>query len=261
MEERARRRPSEGNIYHVFSRGSGKQIIFESDKDRNVFLKILGAVLEEVNVELFAWCLMDNHFHFLLHGSLDDIARLMQNVLGQYARYFNGEHNREGHLFESRYGSEPIDTDEYLMQAVRYIHQNPEKAQIAYTDRYRWSSYQEYVHVPKLATTAPLLETFGTVASFVNFHALDSRFCLREYNDRRGDAAAKRALNIAIDEVGDYELNNFRSLSRSDRANRVTRLANRGLTYRQIERLTGTSRKTIAQILQTAPLSARPEVG
>ena len=250
MEERSTRRRSGAEIYHVFSRGVGRQIVYETDKDRNVFCKIMREALAESALELYAWCLMDNHFHLLMHGSLDEISEFMKLLLGQYARYFNSEHERQGHVFQSRFGSEPIDSESYLLNAVRYIHQNPEKAMIAPTDRYRWSSYQEYVHAPKMATTAPLMRGFGTVAAFEEFHRFDSRFSLREYDDSRGAAIAKRALAIAIDELGERGFMNLRSLPMAERNSRIRRLANRGLSIRQIERLTGVNRNSIGRILK-----------
>ncbi|MBQ9004161.1 MAG: transposase [Eggerthellaceae bacterium] len=249
MEERSSRRRSEAEIYHVYSRGVGKQIVYETDKDRNVFCKVMRETLAESELELYAWCLMDNHFHLLMHGSIDAISDFMKLLLSQYARYFNSEHGRQGHVFQSRFGSEPIDSESYLLNAVRYIHQNPEKAVLAPTDRYRWSSYQEYVHVSKITTTAPLMRGFGTVAAFEVFHRRYSRFSLREYDDGKGAAMAKRALAIAIDELGEQGFMNLRSLPMAERNSRIKRLANRGLSIRQIERLTGVNRNSISRIV------------
>ena len=248
MEKVPVRRLSEGDVYHVFSRGVGKQIVFEDAKDRRAFLAIFEKALTECDIQVLAWCLMDNHFHLLLRGRIDEIARFMKMLLASYAKRFNKRHGRSGHLFQSRYGSEPIDSETYLLQAVRYIHQNPEKAGIAPAQRYKWSSYSEYVCAPRITTTAPVLDTFGTKKAFEDFHRRESSFSLREYADQRGEAAAKQALLTAVDELGEKTLHAVRSLPKDERNRCIARLKRRGLTARQIERLTGVSRSTVARI-------------
>ena len=92
--------------------------------------------LRRFDVEVFGWCLMGNHVHLLLHGHIAGISKAMQVLLGTYALKFNEQTGRSGHLFQERFSSEPIDSDEYLLSALRYIHQNPDKARIATYDSY-----------------------------------------------------------------------------------------------------------------------------
>lgn len=142
---RIARRSSRTSFYHIVNRGSGKQIIFEDDSDRAYFMKRLNAVIADNEGRLLAWCLMDNHFHLLVEIPHDRLSTLMHRIQTSYAGYFNRVHGRVGQLFGSRFKSEPVEDDEYLMKLVRYIHENPVKADLPQGLRYPWSSYSEYV--------------------------------------------------------------------------------------------------------------------
>ena len=95
------RKQSPANIYHVTNRGVSRQIIFEDDADRERFLVTLRRFMAEFDGELYAWCLMSNHFHLLFHMNLEDISLLMKKVGVSYAAYFNRKYDRVGTLFEA----------------------------------------------------------------------------------------------------------------------------------------------------------------
>lgn len=137
---RVARKQSEFDIYHVISRGTSQQIIFEDRADYEEFLKLLEAETKEGDFELYAWCLMSNHVHMLVHATLEVMALRMRRLLGTYAMYFNKKSGRVGHLFQDRFLSEPVYNDAHFLTLVRYIHQNPVKARIADVNQYQWSS-------------------------------------------------------------------------------------------------------------------------
>ena len=103
---RAARRESASGIYHVLTRGSGQQLIFEDDCDRRVFINLMVKVFGKYEVEVFAWCLMENHVHVLLRAAFDDLSRSIAEIKSRYAQYFNEQHERSGSLFQSRFQSE-----------------------------------------------------------------------------------------------------------------------------------------------------------
>lgn len=142
--------------YHVYNRGAGKQPIFHDDQDRLKFLSLFARHLDPTDtsvrgdglpypsydVELVAYCLMDNHFHLLLYQGEDTegLSGLMKSVGIAYTMYFNKKYRASGHLFEGQYKSSRIDSDQYLLHITRYIHMNPR-----YYLRYRWSSIGAYL--------------------------------------------------------------------------------------------------------------------
>ena len=166
------RAQSNADIYHVTARGVAQQLIFEDERDRNALFELLKKHVKKTKIELYAWCFMGNHIHLVIHSNLETLSYFMQTVLGPYARMFNARHGRCGHLFQERFSSSPIDTDEYLMTAVRYVHQNPVGIGVRAIDRYRWSSYREYLGEQGFTSTDFVLGVFGGKDAFVEFHRI-----------------------------------------------------------------------------------------
>ncbi len=133
-------------IYHVMLRGNEQRDIFIDDEDRTRFIGTLKDKLKEGHFKLYAYCLMDNHIHMLISESDKKISNFIRRITVSYAYYFNKKYKRIGHLFQDRFKSEPIETDAYLLAAVRYAHKNPVKAGIVMNEAdYRWSSYNYYI--------------------------------------------------------------------------------------------------------------------
>lgn len=137
----------EGALYHVFSRGNNQQDIYLSDSDRYLFLDTLGQLSERYDIDIFAYVLMDNHYHLLLRTPKANLSRSMQWLGTTYTRRFNLEHFQSGHLFQGRYKSILVENDAYLMQLSYYIHNNPLRAgMVKRLIDYRWSSYPAYAY-------------------------------------------------------------------------------------------------------------------
>jgi putative transposase len=137
----------EGALYHILSRGNDQRDIFVVDDDRVAFLKALGEMSERFEISIFAYVLMDNHYHLLLRTNKANLSKSMQWLGTTYTRRFNLRHFRSGHLFQGRYKSILVQNDAYLTQLSCYIHRNPLRAGIV--DRladYRWSSYRAYAY-------------------------------------------------------------------------------------------------------------------
>ena len=108
----------EGALYHVFSRGNYQQDIFVSDDDRYLFLDTLGQMSERYETDIFAFVLMDNHYHLLLRTAKANLSKSMQWLGTTYTRRFNLNHYQSGHLFQGRYKSILVENDAYLWKEV-----------------------------------------------------------------------------------------------------------------------------------------------
>ncbi|MFW5991888.1 MAG: transposase [Halanaerobiaceae bacterium] len=147
MPRRKRKRSGTG-IYHVMVRGNGKKIIFKNDKDKKYFLNLLIETKRKLKFVLFSYCLMHNHFHLIIKENDENISKIMKAINVSYALYFNKCYDKVGHVFQGRYKSEPIEDRNYLLTAVRYVHNNPVKAKIVKEpEDYKWSSYHEYINL------------------------------------------------------------------------------------------------------------------
>lgn len=242
---------AESGFYHVMLRGNGRQLIFEDDADRREFLSCLDNAIECEGVSLIAWCLMDNHVHLIIDDPHDRLSTVMYRIGMKYAMYFNNRHQREGHLFEGRFKSSPIESDEYLVQAVRYVLNNPVAAGISTLEDYRWSSYAEYCGERGLTNTKPILDMFSSVEDFVSFcregaPVFDGKL---EFDNVPDQLVKEVATNIAI-QLGCTDLSKIKALSLKRRGAIVRALRDAGLTVNQISRLTGISSASLYRSLK-----------
>ena len=243
---------SEGDVYHVFARGTSRRIIFEEDKDREEYCRLLGLLARDSGGEVYAWCLMDNHVHLLLHMEIEKAASLMKRLHGRYATYFNGRHMRTGHLFEGRFGSEPIDSDEQAIAALRYIHRNPVKAGISEDCSYPWSSYLEYLSGAgdPIASTEFMLGLIGGREDFRLLHEEESSERFLDVPDDDFDGFRRKlttdeAVALSKKMIGEARFELLASLPRRERDESLRTLKDAGLTIRQIELITGIGRNTV----------------
>lgn len=110
------------------ARGIEGRDIFRDTRDWDQFLWRLSEVVTEGKVQLFAWCLMSNHFHLLLRPREMLLSTMMRRLMTGYAVWHNLRHSRKGHLFQNRYKSIVVEEDPYFLELVRYIHLNPVRA-------------------------------------------------------------------------------------------------------------------------------------
>lgn len=137
----------EGAFYHVLSRGNERREIFFDDEDRDLFLEILGKMAARFDIAIFAYVLMDNHYHLLLKTNKANISRAMQWLGTTYTRRFNLKNQRSGHLFQGRFKNFLVENEKYLVTLSCYIHRNPLRAGLVKRlAHYPWSSYPAYAY-------------------------------------------------------------------------------------------------------------------
>ena len=157
---RMARKVSSTKVYHVILRGNDKQNIFFDEQDYKKFTKEIKNTKEKYGYELYAYCLMTNHVHLVIYDKNNMLSKIMQSLEVTYSAYFSKKYEKTGHLFQNRFLSKEVETREYLMQVCRYVHQNPVKAKISTVDKYKWSSFKEYLYGEKIVNTKMLLSLF-----------------------------------------------------------------------------------------------------
>ena len=182
-------------FYHVYNRGTDKRAIFLDDNDRKRFYYLLflcngnkpfeisELILKQVFqfergetlVDIGAVCLMDNHFHLLLHEKKENgISEFMHKVSTAYTNYFNRKYKRAGSLFEGRFKARCIDDDRYLNYLFAYIHLNPVKHNFSNDyKRYPYSSYSAFgSNIETVVSRDYILNLFEGFDNFEYWHDL-----------------------------------------------------------------------------------------
>lgn len=234
---------ADSGIYHVMMRGCGKQIIFEDDADRETFLRIARDKFAAHDVLVLAWCLMDNHVHLLLEDLGQDISRAIQSLGTAYARYYNGRTGHVGHLFQDRFKSKAIENDDYLLQAIAYIHNNPLEGGVCQPDENPWSSYWEYVFGHRmtsedcLCSMSHVLALAGGERGFRTLLYSWDLSSFRPFEARRVPDAEMRLVARGV--LGPADPASLKQLAPKARNVQLRALREAGLSIRQIERMTG----------------------
>lgn len=158
----------DGQFYHIYNRGTEKRPIFVNRRDQNRFLQSMlyyqlkgpkprfsksfknpffnKQDLNKKIIDIICYCLMPNHFHFLLKQLEEGgITEFLSKLSNSYTKYFNTKHRRVGPLLQGEFKAVLIESDEQLLHVSRYIHLNPLVSYIVKNlDLYEWSSYEEY---------------------------------------------------------------------------------------------------------------------
>jgi putative transposase len=136
-----------GHYYHIYNRGAGKQRLFREQENYHYLLRSVGHYAKQLQLSPIAYCLMPNHYHFLLRQEGDEPAgKLARLAFNKYTKAFNKQYDRTGTLFEGRYQSIHVDRTEYLLHLCRYIHANPVSARLVpRPEDWPFSNYLEWV--------------------------------------------------------------------------------------------------------------------
>jgi putative transposase len=131
--------------HHVVQRGHNRNAVFVDAYDYQYYLNTLQEWKSELNIKVFAWCLMTNHVHLILNPGDDcqAIGLLMKRLAGRQTRYVNMQERRSGTLWDGRYKASAIQVDSYFLQCCRYVELNPVRAaMVKKAEAYPWSSYR-----------------------------------------------------------------------------------------------------------------------
>ncbi len=162
-----------GHYYHVYNRGANRQPIFRTEENYIFLLRRVKKYATRFAISVIAYCLMPNHYHFLLRQESTHIISLfVQAVFNSYTKAFNKMFDRSGTLFEGPFRAIMVDRDEYLIHLCRYIHRNPlEAGLVNHPARWPFSNYLEWVgqRAGTLVDRALVREWFPSPADYERF--------------------------------------------------------------------------------------------
>jgi len=228
-------------------RGINRQDLFEDDEDRLKFIETLAFYKEKSGYKVYAYCLMSNHIHMLLKEENEPISLIIKRISSSYVYYYNWKYSRCGHLFQERFKSEAVENDSYFLTVLRYIHQNPIKANMVKgIEEYKWSSYKEYIYGSRIADTDFALVIFAedktiAVEDFISFNRAENKDKCLEYEvkKRMDDMDARETIKKIAKIKNIHELQGMEKETRDKIIINIKETD--GLSIRQIARITGLS--------------------
>jgi putative transposase len=163
--------------YHIYNRGINGTNIFENDVNKLYFLKQLAKYLEN-KISIFAYCLMNNHFHLVIRLNVEEkeVTQAFSNLLNSYAKAFNKQTNRTGSLFEKHFKRIKLKDENYLRRLIVYVHFNPKDHFDMDFKNFKFSSYRSFLSFQETKIDRDeVLELFGGIDNFI--------FCHNQRND------------------------------------------------------------------------------
>ncbi len=242
---RTARKKSKSGIYHIMLRGINRQDLFEDNEDREKFIETIGFYKEKSGYKIYAYCLMNNHVHILLEEEKEPIALIMKRISSSFVYYYNRKYSRCGHLFQERFKSETVEDNSYFLTVLRYINQNPIKANITSAmDAYKWSSYTEYVERSKIVDVKFVIDIFSedqseALQSFIRFNNEENQDNCLEYEEKKrmNDDEAREIIKNIAEIKNISELQSFDKQKRDKIIRKMKEIE--GVSIRQITRITG----------------------
>ena len=177
-------------LYHIYNRANGSENLFREDRNYHYFLQQWTKYIEPI-ADTYAYCLMPNHFHFLIKTKSESeitsalslsnlssdqqanaLSKRFSNLFNAYAKAYNKAYKRKGSLFMRPFKAKEIDTDSYFTAIVRYIHQNPVRHGFCKKcDDWMYSSYGTYLSdTLSRVKKEKILNWFGGLNGFLEAH-------------------------------------------------------------------------------------------
>ena len=240
------RQNSSTGIYHVILRGINRQQIFYDEEDYDYFIRLMDRFQEISHYEIYAYCLMGNHIHLLIRIHEEPLSLIFKRIGAAFVYWYNLIYNRVGHLFQDRFKSEPVEDDRYFLTVLRYILRNPVKAGICVAPQeYPYSNAKDFFRGKEEDLPCPL--SGKELAEFISQDQDD--ICMDISESVRHGVTESVAMELIKEEFGDtapvISAENRDIIERS-----IQNLSEKGLSIRQMSRLTGISKSIIERALR-----------
>jgi REP element-mobilizing transposase RayT len=236
----------------VIVRGINQQPIFEDDADRQKFIDTLRQVKEMSGFKLYAFCLMRNHVHLLIEETGEKLSQILRRIGARYVGWFNWKYQRHGHLFQDRFKSEPVTSDSYFSAVLSYIHLNPVKAGLCRkASDYKWSSMGLLQARDPLVSWEDLTSLLAgggelgeeSLANPAVVKAADEQ--PMDLDTRQARSTDAQATELMAEICGEETAAGFQKLDAAAQRRTYAELAAKGLSVRQIARITGSSKGVV----------------
>ena len=195
--------------YHIVNRGVARSNIYQNGTDKEKFLEIVCKACKMYKANVHDYCLMDNHYHLLIQTTEDNLSLLMHQISSNYAIYFNRKYGRVGHLWQGRFKSWFVFKEEYLYLLIRYIENNPLKANLSKrVGEYPFTLASNLInHIPVIpcAESSLMIKEFDT-------ESLEGVLEIELTDEERKLLDTEQKRKITEDDNGDISISRSRTL-------------------------------------------------
>ncbi len=242
---------SKTGIYHVMLRGINQQQIFYEESDYEKLKQIIKESEEPNRFRIFAYCFMGNHIHLLIKEEEETIGQAIKRIGLHFVYWYNIKYQRVGHLFQDRFKSEPVESNEYFLTVLRYIHQNPVKANLCKSIKeYKYSSYREYIEETDIVDT-DFVYAIIEKTQFESFNEAENKCnCLDVDTETRVRLTDEQAQKLIVKYSRCDSVVDFQNIEETKKKKCIVKLYAKGMSIRQISRLTGTTKKIVEKYLK-----------
>lgn len=181
--------------YHIIVRSISEIKLFEKNKEKELYLKYMRHYQKIFGFEVYSYCLMTNHAHFIIYANGSDISKVMHGINLKFANAYNKKYKRHGHLFQDRFKSIIVGTNDYLSTLSCYIHRNPVSIR-DYTncpEKYKYSSLKVYLG---LAEDETGLLDVDYIKDFFGLHTVKGRDNYLKYVYLSDDKKLKEEMEL-----------------------------------------------------------------
>lgn len=163
------RKTYNNGFFHVMVQGLNKEYIFNKDEYKEKYINLMKEFKQKYDILLLAYCIMDNHAHMMIYvNKIDEMSMFMQNINSKFALYYNKNIGRVGYVFRGRFNSQYINSRNYLLKCLNYIHMNPVNANMRkQPGDYKYSTYNDYINKTGIVNDTVLNKIFNTKENYL----------------------------------------------------------------------------------------------
>lgn len=237
---------AESGIHHVVVQGARNKNIFVDEESKDLYLDILLQYKARFEMEVYAYCILENHGHILLKEGRIDVSSFMRRMGVSYSYWYRKRRQEEGAVFRGRYLSEPLEPQQ-LAAVVSYIHREPVKMGLAVQpEDYAWSSAHVYRSVHPFIETLPLVA--DPESPYDSFCPEEEMDCLEEVPAKYGKSRAEAEAAVRK-RLGSLSLEELRCLEPEERNNLLRQLRyEEQISILLLSQITGIGRGVIQRI-------------
>lgn len=243
------RKNLQGNEFvHVTTHGIDDKNIYKNINEKKEIKKLILKNQEEFNINIIAYCIMNNHLHLLIKfKETENLSKYMHKVNMSYAIYYNKQHGRVGYVYKDRFHTQIIKDKTHLINAIIYIHNNPVKAKICKCARkYEFSSYNDILNKEWEGT----IKIFGSKNQYIKAHVKNENNILYSIDFEK--VTLEEAKEIFNKYLKNNKLDKETLKTKKDKLYKICRELKEvyKITYRDLETITGVGRETIRRLLK-----------